>query len=754
MKIATRTERNTQKLAQAAAAVESVESTEVVAAEAVEAEEEQLVEAAAEEQQAIDTGSASEQDLVFVLGEAGSAVQGLGGSPLAYVGGVFGSSLVGGGAGGFVPQVGVGGVVSGDNGEAAAVAVEADDAVVSVGSIEVEAEEAAAEDVAVAAAEEAATEEVVFEATPEGVNEEALNALSQIASQQVAAAEQPQTPVFVAPLQINGLIDNSGVMRVMYGEGAELADSTPVVSGVVTAGTRVVVIHKGSGEVLGTTHSDDKGQWSLELPELASGVHELGVQTIAMDREEASISFQVADLSPAVIQSAADTKTWLSTGTEDEAYVFTRADYLGLSEQADIKAVEAIRITQLPADGKLQYKDANGDWVDASANQMLAMNDIADGGLRFVPMANASGSAAYNTDGVGNQKKVYAEMGVEVIGVSAATINAEVKLQMAITPVIDNSQTISGSVARVGSVAGLAAGSWGRYSFNVSGNIGDTDGSERSLIEVIPANRNTTFAVLTGTVYNTVMPDAAGKIFLNPGQTLFVKEYSIGGQPGSSIQFKLLGQEIDGADVLLSKDLSTLRTLQAVQPPPPPPVYDPLILDLDGNGVQTSTVDDGVAFDAFANGTQVQVAWTDGKDGFLVFDRNGDGTINDGSELFGDYTLLNDGGLAKDGFEALRDLDSNLDGIFDAQDALFEQVQVWVDANRDGVSAADELLGLTELGIQAIHLRAVSSERMENGNHYGLISKFVRHDGGESEVVDVWLESRPLDIQPEVFTVI
>jgi hypothetical protein len=205
-----------------------------------------------------------------------------------------------------------------------------------------------------------------------------------------------------------------------------------------------------------------------------------------------------------------------------------------------------------------------------------------------------------------------------------------------------------------------------------------------------------------------------------------------------------VGQEVNSAnEVLATKDLVASRSLQAVQPPPP---VDPLILDLDGNGVKTSTVDDGVAFDAFADGSMVQVAWTDGVDGFLVLDRNGDGIISDGSELFGDYTPLHDGTLAKDGFEALRDLDTNSDGLFDAKDDLFDVVQVWVDANRDGVSDAAELFGLSELGIKSIYLNPESSDRVENGNLYGLISKFTRVNGSEGEVVDVWFETKHLEV--------
>jgi hypothetical protein len=471
----------------------------------------------------------------------------------------------------------------------------------------------------------------------------------------------------------------------------------------------------------------------------------VSVQTIAMDREEVSFSFNVTEISQAAVKTASNA-SFTFEGTEDTARPFSLADLSSLGNSVSIRAVQEVIVKSLPVDGVLQFEGADKTWRAVTLDQRITREEISAGRLRFVPDANESGASEYKSAGVGNMRDVYAEMEFELVAASAASDSATVTVQMEINPVIDNTQTVTGVVARVGSVAAAGAGTWGRYTFNVTGNIGDTDGSERTLIEVTPANRGTTFRVLTGTTYTTVTADAQGKIFLNPGQTLFVQEYSIGGFPGTSLQYKLIGQEVNSVnDVLATKDLVGSRSLQAVQPPPPP-VYDPLILDLDGNGVKTSTVDDGVVFDVFANGTAVQVAWTDGIDGFLVLDRDGDGAITTGAEMFGDFTHMQDGTLAKDGFEALRDLDSNSDGLFDANDDLFDLVQVWVDGNRDGVSDASELFGLTELGIKSIQLTAQSSDRTENGNLYGLISKMTMTNGGEAEVVDVWLETQPLEV--------
>ena len=80
--------------------------------------------------------------------------------------------------------------------------------------------------------------------------------------------------------------------------------------------------------------------------------------------------------------------------------------------------------------------------------------------------------------------------------------------------------------------------------------------------------------------------------------------------------------------------------------------YDPLILDLDGDGYNVETKENGTNFDLDKNGFAEKINWTK-KDGFLCLDLNGNGTIDNGGELFGDKTLLADGTTAKNGFEAL-----------------------------------------------------------------------------------------------------
>jgi hypothetical protein len=118
--------------------------------------------------------------------------------------------------------------------------------------------------------------------------------------------------------------------------------------------------------------------------------------------------------------------------------------------------------------------------------------------------------------------------------------------------------------------------------------------------------------------------------------------------------------------------------------------HDPIVIDLnrDGNTDLTNTV----YFDLDTNGFAEATNWIDGSDGLLVMDRNDNGIIDDGSELFGDHTVKSDGNLATSGFDALSDLDSNNDGVIDANDAAFSQLRVLTDVNGDGDFGADEYI--------------------------------------------------------------
>ena len=168
--------------------------------------------------------------------------------------------------------------------------------------------------------------------------------------------------------------------------------------------------------------------------------------------------------------------------------------------------------------------------------------------------------------------------------------------------------------------------------------------------------------------------------------------------------------------------------------------YDPLTLDLDGNGIETlaSNGHKGALFDHDKNGIRTATGWVGKDDGFLVYDRNGDGVVNDGGELFGDNTLLKNGERATNGYQALADLDDNGDGKVDAADSAFAKLRVWRDLNQDGISQEGELLTLEEARVKALNLANKNTDRdLGNGNSLAEEGTYTDSDGNEKQMGDL-----------------
>lgn len=168
---------------------------------------------------------------------------------------------------------------------------------------------------------------------------------------------------------------------------------------------------------------------------------------------------------------------------------------------------------------------------------------------------------------------------------------------------------------------------------------------------------------------------------------------------------------------------------------------DPLLLDLDGDGIETTRINTTTHFDHDANGFAERTAWINKDDGLLVMDRNGDGRITSGRELFGDNTLLRSGRLANNGFEALADLDGNKDGLINSEDVAYDRLKIWQDANGDAVSTADELHDLYSLGVKEIRLDAQAAGLSDGkGNTIVSNSTFGWENGTEGAIAEYRLQ--------------
>ncbi|WP_159588743.1 calcium-binding protein [Hydrogenophaga sp. BPS33] len=170
----------------------------------------------------------------------------------------------------------------------------------------------------------------------------------------------------------------------------------------------------------------------------------------------------------------------------------------------------------------------------------------------------------------------------------------------------------------------------------------------------------------------------------------------------------------------------------------------PIILDLDGDGIEISRFNGGaITFDHDANGIRTGTAWAAADDGLLVLDRDGNGRIDSGRELFGDNTLLANGKRAADGYAALRELDGNADGVLDGGDAAFARLRVWRDLDQDGLSDEGELFSLGEMGLSQIGLnKNAFTQTLADGTRLDGRGSFTIQ-GQSRTYTDAWFAENP-----------
>jgi hypothetical protein len=231
---------------------------------------------------------------------------------------------------------------------------------------------------------------------------------------------------------------------------------------------------------------------------------------------------------------------------------------------------------------------------------------------------------------------------------------------------------------------------------------------------------------------------------------------------GSGCQFNLKGKTASEEDVSQNRCSSCIPTpAELISCNATGGTYDwgfcncigsPIIIDVLGNGFNLTNVANGINYDLTGDGISEQISWSSANsdDAWLALDRNGNGLIDNGKELFGNFTVQPESD-EKNGFLALAEFDKienggNADGQISNTDSIFNNLRLWQDINHNGRSESNELKTLPSQNIMKLELDYKESKRIdENGNRFKYRAKVKDENNAQVGrwAWDVFLVVRP-----------
>jgi Ca2+-binding RTX toxin-like protein len=478
----------------------------------------------------------------------------------------------------------------------------------------------------------------------------------------------------------------------------------------------------------------------------SSGEHQMS--TLRLQASETGQSYQAV---PGGIQ--------VSTNNGESTIVVTQVHDLS-SLQANTEGIETAENTPavIAAHGNGQAQGLlDGVSVSNAPNAVIDISSVGNAqhgtvtydatsdAVTFTPDANYSGTDAgfdFVADaGVYGQKTVHVQVQVDHVS-QGPTITGDQLTQHAVY----GYQEIDATGDNAGAILGyqsLYAPGYGYAGFNQERLYSDdptlypvpygygyhdqpvateTDQYSGDVIATDPdfASSDLTWSIVGQAHHGTAAIDQ------DTGHWTFSNPEAIGGSDGFLVQV----QDPNGKTAQLE--------ITVPLPDPPPVIHEgtPVVLDLTGSGFQFQSLDtSNVFFQSDTDGWRHRTAWFSGGNGVLALDTHGDGIVHDSSQI----AFQNLSTTAQTDLQGLAALDTNHDGVIDKNDAQWNQLGAWVDANQDGVCEAGEFKTLDQLGITSISLQSNNQFSVDNGVTVHGETTFTWANGTTGQAADVTL---------------